>query len=108
MIKRYLERNCSAQNVTCKRTVEDVPVEDGLAMTPAQMNQLMQQGIPIASANLGLQYEEGVSELDFEPPLEHRRGIDINDMYESRQHIRKKFAEKLRDYRAKNVDVNPE
>lgn len=91
MIQRYLKRP-THQCVLVKRSPSDVPVQNGLALTPAQMSDLMQRGLPISSANLGLQYEEGVSHLDFEPPLEHRRGVDINDMYEAREDVRSRFA----------------
>lgn len=67
-------------------------VQNGLALTPAQMMDLTNRGIPISPANLGVEYYEGVSVTDFEVPMEHQRGVDIADMWEHRQEMRKKLS----------------
>lgn len=69
----------------------DRPVQSGLGVTPSQMLELTKRGVPISPANLGLTYQEGVSRLDFTPPLEYQRGIDIGALWEARQDSREKF-----------------
>lgn len=91
MIKRYFKK---PQLKNCKVSELDKPVQNGLAVTPAQMLEMTNNGIPITPANLGLQYEEGVSKLDFEPPLEYQRGVDMTDMWNHRQNMKKKLGSK--------------
>lgn len=79
------------------RDSTDEPVQNGLAVTPSQMLELSQRGIPVAPNNLGLGYQEGVSDLDFEPPLNYRRGIDIGDLYEAREDIKSKIRKAVND-----------
>lgn len=72
----------------------DKPVQNGLAVTPSQMLDMTNRGIPVAASNLGLAYDEGYSDLDFTPPLQHQRGVDIADMWEKRQDLRSKISSK--------------
>ena len=72
----------------------DTPVQNGLAVTPSQMLEMTNQGIPITPSNLGLTYQEGVGKLDFEPPMEYRRGVDITDMWEHREDFKGKMSSK--------------
>lgn len=69
----------------------DRPVQSGLGVTPAKMLELTKAGVPISPANLGLTYQDGVNKLDFVPPLEYQRGIDIGQLWEARQDSRDKF-----------------
>lgn len=64
------------------------------------MEQLTLQGIPVNNQNIGLGYEEGVSRLDFTPPLEYARGVDIADLWNARQDIKHKLR-----VNKKNMDV---
>lgn len=68
-----------------KTRVDEEHVQPGLAVTPAQMYDMMQRGIPVAQANLGLTYDEGVPELEFAPSLEYARYPDMNTMWEYQQ-----------------------
>lgn len=76
----------------CKLEEYEEQVQNGLALTPAQMMDLTNRGVPISPANLGVEYYEGVSVSDFEVPMEHRRGVDIADMWEHRQDMRAKLS----------------
>lgn len=69
----------------------DRPVQNNLGVTPAKMLELTKAGVPISPANLGLTFQEGVNKLDFVPPLEYQRGIDIGQLWEARQDSRDKF-----------------
>lgn len=74
----------------CKRKNNERVVQNDLAVTPTQMADLASKGVPIAPQNLGLGYQEGVSSLDYQPPLEHIRGIDIAELWESREQVKDK------------------
>lgn len=74
---------------------DDAPVQNGLACTPANLLEMTSRGIPIAPANLGLLYQEGVGKLDYTPPLEYQRGVDIGVLWEAKQASRKKLREAL-------------
>lgn len=86
----------------CVRHGLDIDVQNGLAITPSQMYDMAQKGIPVAAQNLGIMYDEGYSELDFTPPLEYRRGIDIADAFEARMDAKAKLR-KQRDAGKFNV-----
>lgn len=87
-----LTKYCRPKPLTnCHYGESDRVVQSGLAMRPKDMLELSERGIPITTRNLGVEYEEGMSKLDFDPPMEHRRGIDIADMWEHRQDMRRKI-----------------
>lgn len=69
----------------------ETPVQSGLAVTPAQMLDLTARGIPISPANLGLQYDSGYSDLDFNTPLEYTRGVDIGQLWEERENAKQRI-----------------
>lgn len=83
----------------------ETEVLNNLAMTPAQMFDMAQRGLPITTRNLGVTYDQGYSNLDFVPPAEHRRGVDLADLYE----LRRDTQRKLRTQRDKGVfEPHPE
>lgn len=89
-VNRFTRRN--RDRFSCCRRVEgEQDVQNGLAMTPAQMFDMASKGLPVTTRNLGVTYDEGYSNLDFTPPLEHRRGIDLGDLYEARMDAKSKL-----------------
>lgn len=92
MIKSFVHHGVS-RALNYIRHGNDQPVQGGLCVTPAQMLEMTRRGIPITPQNLGLVYQEGVSKLDFEPPLEYQRGVDIGTMWEAKQDMRRKFRD---------------
>lgn len=95
-MQTHLTKNRKDNFALAMRHDGEQSVENGLAMTPAQMYDMAKRGLPITTQNLGITYDEGVSSLDFTPPLEHRRGIDFGDLYEARHDAKAKLR-KLRD-----------
>lgn len=73
-----------------RREIGELPVQTGLAVTPAQMLEMAQQGIPISSVNAEYMYDDGQRTVDFVPPLERQRRIEIGDLWENEMDIRKK------------------
>lgn len=52
-------------------------VQSGLAITPPQMMELTKEGAPISPQSLQGTY----TDTSGEPPLMHRRGVDIADLW---------------------------
>lgn len=68
----------------------DIDVKPGLAVTPAQMHDMMLKGIPISTSAFGLVFDDGVPN----PSgllLENVRGIDRSDLWQQQQSIKKKM-----------------
>ena len=75
----------------CKRHDVDRPVQDGLAFTPARMLELAEQGIPVSTQTAASSFDDGYTQLEFEPNLELQRGIDMADLWEAQQNVREKM-----------------
>lgn len=90
MIGRYLKTREDRFSSPITREYED-KVQNGLAITPSKMQEMALRGIPVSTSNLGLGYEDGYSELDFTPPAEHQRGVDMSDLWELRQSSKKRL-----------------
>lgn len=68
----------------------EVPVQGGLAITPAQAMEMVRNGIPISNQNLQLMEIYETKSDDFSVPSEFQRNADMADMYQHRQDILKK------------------
>lgn len=86
---------------SCKRKSGEAIVQNGLAITPARVLQMAEQGVA-ASAQMNAQMIEGHTGTDWNVPLEERRGIDIATMWQESLTARKK----IRDAHAASQVVN--
>lgn len=91
--------NFSLPKVACRRTSDDIPVQDGLALTPAKLGELTEKGIPI-SAPMGMQFFDGYKDnVDFDPGIVWHRGVDIIDAWnvqeDARMALRKAHKAKM-------------
>lgn len=75
----------------CVRRGDDIAPQNGLAVTPSQMLEMAEAGIPISSVTAESLYDDGKRTLDFEPPLDRIRGVDLCDLWENDQDIRHKM-----------------
>lgn len=91
----------------CRRFDDEQEVQNGLSMTPSQMFDMAQKGLPITTRNLGVTYDEGYNDLEFDPPMEYRRGIDVGDLYEARHDVKTKFRKLRDDGRFNKPNVEP-
>lgn len=75
-----------------KRNDYELPVQDGLAITPAQMMELTQKGIPVSARTLGAQFYDGALSNDFDVDIVYKRGVDIAEVdafqYQSKERVR--------------------
>lgn len=74
----------------CKRRPDEPVVQNGLAVTPAQMMELTQSGFSISAQNLNALEAADPSDKDFYVPVQYRRGSDLADVYEAAQEVRRK------------------
>lgn len=74
----------------CHRKPDELPVQRGLAVTPRQMMEMAEQGIPISSVNAEWMYDDGMRNLEFEPPMERQRRVELGDLWETQQDVKKK------------------
>lgn len=70
----------------------DIPVKEGMSLTPYQMLAMNQQGIPI-SANMlpDDMFDDGSPEPADHFTLDQRRGVDINDLWQQNMSFKTKW-----------------
>lgn len=89
ILKKYVKSRVSRFSFIKRHEFEE-DVQNGLSVTPQRMLELTNKGIPISSQLNALVFDEGVSALDFEPPLECTRGVDLADLWEARENLKVK------------------
>lgn len=89
----------------CELHPDEEPVQNDLAFTPSRMFELAQEGIPIStqSAALSGSFDEGYRTLDFEPLLEHQRGVDFADLWEKSKDAHTRIAGSIKKARQKGA-----
>lgn len=105
MVNRYVSVSRDRFSLPRRRDDEE-PVRNDLAVTPSKMLELVDLNVPISSQNAGLTFDEGYGKLDFDPPAEYTRGVDIGDLWELRMSVKDKFR-RLRDEGRFNVPPEP-
>lgn len=98
---KWLSKACSHHAISYKRHLGEAIVHPNLAVTPAQMAQLTERGIPISSNQIGLQFDDGSSNpvLGFE----ERRYVDMADVWNAQKTSRAKL-DKLNNHVASSSD----
>lgn len=93
----------------CRLRSGESPVQSRLAITPSQMMQLAENGIPIAAQQLPSEhFSEGDTSSSFDVLLDYQRGVDINTMWNVEQDVKKKMfsaykqSEYMRNYVGKS------
>lgn len=85
-------------SIRARRHDDEPVVQNDLAVTPSQMMELTQKGYSITSQNLRMLDAIDPADKDFYVPLQYRRGIDIADISEASQEVRKKMKKAVKDY----------
>lgn len=81
---------------SCKVSDEmPLPVHNDLAITPAKMSELVEQGIPVSSAVLSMQGNDGVANPDWDLPIDLRRGVDIASVWDAQKSARNNITNKV-------------
>lgn len=66
-------------------------VRPNLAYDVSHLEELRQKGIPISAPNMD-QYYDGSPDVTFDLPLDRRRGVDLNDLYQAAETGKKKVS----------------
>lgn len=77
--------------VSYKRSPKDLKVQNGLALTPSQMQNLSERGVPVSSQNLEGVYFDGDTRPSWDVPLDSQRGVDVATMWQRRKDIQAKL-----------------
>lgn len=75
---------------TCKRRRGEAVVQNGLAVTPAQVLRMAESGLPV-TAQLQYQMVEGHNGSDWSLGIEERRGIDMAQIWQESKSARKRL-----------------
>lgn len=94
-IKRLSSRPLPCFPYPCKH------VQSGLSVTPSEMLQLAQQGVPISSHFDDSKFDDGDTKALGTIDFIHQRGLDIVDVWNHQKDSRKK----LLDAQAKDIQM---
>lgn len=72
--------------------IPELPVKAGLSVTPSQMMDLTQRGLSVSNSN-NLLFVDGVLEPSFDIPINERRGVDVNDVWNAQVDSRRKLID---------------
>lgn len=80
-----------SESVCCpERKEQELPVYGNLAVTPAQMLDMAEKGIPISSQNIAMSVKDGEENPSWDLPLDQLRGVDPAAMWEHSQVIKER------------------
>lgn len=68
-----------------------------LALTPSQMLDMAEHGIPISNGNLSQLYDDGTVNPSWDIDLDRQRGVDVNQMWEHNQEIKSRFKKAYKE-----------
>lgn len=77
------------------RKSSDLPVKGDLAVTPAQMARMANNGVAISSQIAG-SFNDGETNPSFELPISQVRGLDIVDFWEAEKIARKNVKDHIK------------
>lgn len=79
---------------SCKCELHESKVSSGLALTPAQMWDMAQQGKPISTSMLPDEYfDDGDPYATYDVDLDRKRGIDVVELWEAEKTAKNKFRQ---------------
>ena len=85
---------------------EDEPVvKNGLALTPAAMVEMMNQGMPISAQGYSIKDESIAQANDFFVPAEYTRGFDMVDGWNFRQEVHEKLRRVRKDVKSGKIPI---
>lgn len=76
---------------SCKRQDYEQDVVSGLAITPARMQALTRDGVPINTQANAATFDDGYRTLEYEPAADLRRGVDMAELWEQGRDIKDKM-----------------
>lgn len=94
---KSIRKNMFGKPCRTRSLSTDQKVQSGLALTPAQIMQMSERGIPVTTQNLDGMFFDGETRPSWDIPLDQQRGIDVATMWQRRKDLglRLKNAETL-------------
>lgn len=71
----------------------DQKVQSGLALTPAQIMQMSERGIPVTTQNLDGMFYDGETRPSWDIPLDQQRGVDVAAMWQRRKDLGRRLLD---------------
>lgn len=84
------KKRISLRPAVALRHDDEPVVRNGLAISPAEMMEMMKKGQPISAQGYSLKEESITMRNDFEVPLEHTRGFDLVDGWNKMKEVQGK------------------
>lgn len=104
MILENLSKNKSVI-ANCKRQRGEEVVQQDLAITPAQMYDMVQAGKPVGASILSPDYfDDGDHDTNMHVPLDRQRGVDIVEMWNAERKFVKDSYKFNKKQKQKNAD----
>lgn len=66
-----------------------IPTQENLAITPARMAEMVDNGIPVSSNVLSGNYDDGVPSPAWDIPIDRKRGVDVAEVWQAQKTARK-------------------
>lgn len=66
-----------------------IPTQENLAITPARMAEMVDNGIPVSSNVLSGNYDDGVPSPAWDIPIDRKRGVDVAEVWNAQKDARK-------------------
>lgn len=95
--KRYY-KSAVTRVATCYQEDGKPKTRSGLSYTPAEMNEMMQKGIPVTNKNLENKFFDGDTNPEWNIDLMRQRGVDIADVWEAEQLAREKVRTARKEF----------
>lgn len=91
-------KSAATRVATCYQEDGKPKTRSGLAYTPAEMNEMMQKGIPVTNKNLENKFFDGDTNPTWNVDLMRERGVDIADVWEAEQAARDQLRKARKQY----------
>lgn len=88
-VREFLYR--PLRTATCKARKDEIKTKCGLSYTPAQMLDMANKGISVASQNMETKFYDGVPNPSWNIDLLRERGVDIADLWTLSQQAKNKI-----------------
>lgn len=98
-------KKCRRVYCSAKRKLGEQIVQNGLALTPADVLRSAEAGVPVASLMQASNFSDGHLGSDWNIDLADRRGIDIGHLYQEQMESRYKMRKAHNE--GKVVETNP-
>lgn len=95
--KKYYKSSATSV-ATCYQEDGKPKTRSGLSYTPAEMNEMMQKGIPVTNKNLENKFFDGDTNPEWNIDLMRQRGVDIADVWEAEQAARDKVRSARKEF----------